>query len=143
MVEQQSEQDRIQALLTPLRTDKKAWENSFSPEEQAAGGAFEEQLKTNPETLQAFMAEINETFATCDVNGDNLLDKTEFKAFVTTMNNHGVSRGLKNRDTTDEFINMVFPCFDGFTQGVEGVSKGEILTILNLLNQPVPAASDE
>jgi len=47
MVEQQTENDRINALLAPLRTDKSAWENSFSAEEQAAGAAFEEKLKTD------------------------------------------------------------------------------------------------
>ena len=50
------------------------------------------------------------------------------------MNAHGIARGLKNRDTTDEFIGMVFPAFDGYNQATQGVTKNEILEILNLIN---------
>ena len=51
------------------------------------------------------------------------------------MNDHGVTRGLKNRDTTDDFINMVYPAFDGFNQSTQGVSKQEIMEILNMINE--------
>ena len=60
------------------------------------------------------MTEIDDTFTAADVNGDGVLDRDEFKVFVTQMNNNGVARGLKNRDTTDEFIDLVYPQFDGF-----------------------------
>ena len=46
-----------------------------------------------------------------------------------------MSRGLKHRDTDDAFIDMVYPCFDGFNQATQGVSKAEILMVLNLLNR--------
>lgn len=82
------------------------------------------------------MTEIDDTFAAADVNADGVLDQAEFKTFVTTMNANGVARGLKNRDTSDEFIGMVFPAFNGFNQEVDGVSKMEILTILNMINMP-------
>ena len=130
------EQDRIQALLAPLKADKAAWEASFTEEERTAGVEFEQTLRSDPEALQTFMAEIDTTFAASDVNADQVLDREEFKAFVTQMNANGVARGLKNRDTTDEFIDMVFPAFNGFNQGVEGVAKMEILTILNMINIP-------
>ena len=51
------------------------------------------------------------------------------------MNDHGVARGLKNRDTTDEFIGMVFPAFDGFRPDTQGVTKQEIMQILSLINE--------
>ena len=60
------------------------------------------------------MTEIDETFTAADVNADGVLDRDEFKVFVTQMNQNGVNRGLKNRDTTDEFIDTVYPAFDGF-----------------------------
>ena len=82
------------------------------------------------------MNEIDETFSTADTNADGLLDRDEFKTFVTAMNANGVARGLKNRDTTDEFIDLVFPAFNGFTADVDGVSKMEILSILNMINMP-------
>ena len=50
------------------------------------------------------MTEIDETFTAADVNADGVLDRDEFKVFVTQMNQNGVNRGLKNRDTTDDFI---------------------------------------
>ena len=55
------------------------------------------------------MTEIDDTFTAADVNGDGVLDRDEFKVFVTQMNNNGVARGLKNRDTTDDFIDLVYP----------------------------------
>lgn len=61
--------------------------------------------------------------------------RDEFKNFVVAMNQNGVSRGLKNRDTTDEFIDMVYPAFNGFNQSTTGVSKGEIMMVLNLINK--------
>ena len=51
------------------------------------------------------------------------------------MDQNGVSRGLKHRETDDAFIDMVFPAFDGFNQATQGVSKAEILMVLNLLNR--------
>ena len=60
------------------------------------------------------MTEIDETFTAADVNADGVLDRDEFKVFVTQMNNNGVARGLKNRDTTDDFIELVYPSFNGF-----------------------------
>ena len=77
---------------------------------------------------------INDTFAACDANDDGLLDRAEFAAFVTASNQNGVNRGLKNRETTEEFMDMVYPAFNGFNEATEGVSKGEILTILQYLN---------
>ena len=112
---EQQEQQRIQTLLAPLKADKEQWEQSFTDEERNAGAAFEQSLRTNPEALQGFMTEIDDTFTAADVNADGVLDRDEFKAFVTAMNANGVARGLKNRDTTDEFIDMVFPAFNGFT----------------------------
>ena len=101
--------------MAPLKADKEQWEQSFTDEERNAGAAFEQSLRTNPEALQGFMTEIDDTFTAADVNADGVLDRDEFKAFVTAMNANGVARGLKNRDTTDEFIDMVFPAFNGFT----------------------------
>ena len=125
---------RIMALLGPLIEDKNAWESSFSEEERSKGEQFETELKTNPEALQGFMAQIDGAFQSADANADGLLQRDEFKTFVSTMNDNGVARGLKHRDTTDEFIDKVFPCFNGFNPDVDGVSKQEILVILNMVN---------
>ena len=142
MVEAQEEQQhqrsqeraRIQGLIAPLKADKAAWEASFTEEERAKGQEFESNLKTDHELLQAFMNEIDTTFNDCDANADGRLTRDEFKNFVITMNNHGVARGLKNRETTEEFIEMVYPAFSEFNTAQEGVTKNEILTILNLIN---------
>ena len=116
MVEANSEEQRIQALFMPLIVDKVAWETSFTTEEAAKGAAFEEQLRSDPAAAQAFQREIDETFVACDVNGDALLDRDELKNFVTQMNQNGVNRGLKHRETTDEFIDTVYAAFNGFNQ---------------------------
>ena len=57
------------------------------------------------------MAQIDSSFAAADADSDGLLSRDEFKTFVETMNNHGVERGLKHRDTTDDFIDTVYPSF--------------------------------
>ena len=134
MVEANSEEQRIQALFMPLIVDKVAWETSFTTEEASAGAAFEEQLRTDPAAAQEFQREIDTTFTAADVNGDALLDRDELKVFVTAMNANGVARGLKHRDTTDDFIDKVYTAFNGFNQATQGVSKMEILTILNMIN---------
>lgn len=105
---------RIAALLAPLIEDKNMWETSFTEEEKASGLNFEQSLKTSPEALQEFMGQIDAAFSGADADADGMLSCSEFKAFVSTMNDNGVSRGLKHRDTTDEFINKVYPCFQGF-----------------------------
>lgn len=81
------------------------------------------------------MQEIQDTFTSCDTNEDGLLNREEFKTFVVRMDQNGVNRGLKHRDTDDAFIDMVYPCFDGFNSATQGVSKAEILMVLNLLNR--------
>uniref|UniRef100_A0A7S3I0U6 EF-hand domain-containing protein n=1 Tax=Favella ehrenbergii TaxID=182087 RepID=A0A7S3I0U6_9SPIT len=134
MVEADTQRERMMALLAPLIEDKNAWEASFTEEERAKGEQFEQELKTSPEALQAFMAQIDAAFTGADADQDGLLQRAEFKSFVETMNGCGVERGLKHRDTTDEFIDKVFPCFNGFSAEVDGVSKNEILMILNMVN---------
>ena len=84
--------------------------------------------------MQAFLMEIHNGFTEADADGNGLLTKDEFKSFVSIMNNNGVARGLKHRDTTDEFINTVYPCFQGFNQATDGVTKEEIMTVLNIIN---------
>ena len=111
------------------------WEAQFSEEEKTVGAAFEATLKDDPAALGQFMQEIDDTFNSSDTNGDGLLDRVEFKTFVERMDANGVQRGLKHRETDDTFIDMVYPCFDGFNQESQGVSKGEILMVLNLLNR--------
>lgn len=135
MVESQSEAERIAALIAPLKRDKLMWEGSFTAEERKKGADFEEELKTNPEALQRFMGEIDAAFNESDADSDGYLNRDEFKEFVSKMNANGVSRGLKNRDTTDEFIDSVFPSFNGFEMSHDGVSKVEIMAILNFINQ--------
>ena len=73
------EQQRIMALMAPLKEDKAAWESSFTDEEKQKGAAFEEELKSNPAALQEFVAQIDNTFAEADSNGDGKLVRDEFK----------------------------------------------------------------
>ena len=131
----QADLSRFADLIAPLKRDKQEWEASFTEEEKQKGAEFEESLKSDPEALMAFMGEVDAAFNDADANKDSRLDHDEFKAFVVQMNANGVARGLKNRDTTDEFINTVYPCFNGFNPDQEGVSKQEILYMLNLINQ--------
>ena len=92
-------------------------------------------MRDSEEKRVEFQQQVDEAFSQADANSDSLLSRDEFKEFVTKMNNHGVARGLKNRDTTDEFIDMVYPAFNGYNQGTDGVSKVEIMQILNLINE--------
>ena len=46
------------------------------------------------------------------------------------MNAVAVARGLKGRETTNEWIDMAWPCFNGYTLGVNGVSKEDLLYVL-------------
>ena len=58
------------------------------------------------------------------------------------MDANGVGRGLKHREINDAYIDMVYPAFDGFDSETQGVSKGEILLILSMLNRKA-AEEDE
>ena len=69
--------------MAPLKADKANWEATFTEEERNAGAEFEMTLRSDPNALQAFMAEIDTTFGACDVNADDVLDREEFKNFVT------------------------------------------------------------
>ena len=131
---QAAEQARLQALFAPLAADKAAWEASFTEEEKNASEAYTAEMRDSEEKRVEFQQEVDSAFATSDADGDEKLTRDEFKDFVTRMNNHGINRGLKNRETNDEFIDMVYPAFDGFNQQTQGVSKGEILAILAMLN---------
>ena len=113
---------RIMNLVQPLVVDKIAWEASYTEDERQKSEDFENELKTDAAKAQGFMAEIENGFKEADADSNGLLSKTEFKSFVTVMNANGVARGLKHRETTDEFIDMVYPCFDGFNQEADGVT---------------------
>ena len=45
-----SEQERVMALVAPLKADKAAWEATFTEEEKEAGNAFVEHLRANRES---------------------------------------------------------------------------------------------
>ena len=81
------------------------------------------------------MTQIDSAFNTSDADGDSLLSRVEFKQFVSKMNEIGAARGLKHRDTTDEFIDKAFPCFSGFNPASpDGVTCQEIMMVLALVN---------
>ena len=46
------------------------------------------------------------------------------------MNDNGIAKGLKGRDVTQEWIDMAWPGFNGYTAGKEGVSKDDLLETL-------------
>ena len=69
------------------------------------------------------MESVNEAFIASDVNGDGLLDRDEFKSFTIRMDARGVEKGLKHREITEDWIDMVYRCFNGYTRGRDGVSK--------------------
>lgn len=141
MVEAGSEQqaaemaERIAQLLAPLKQDKDEWEAQLSPDEKARAAAFEAELKCSPEKLQEFMAQVDATFTEADADADGKLTRDEFKAFTAAMDAHGVARGLKSRETTDELIDKVYPVFNAWDGAVDGVTKSDILTVLSLIEQ--------
>ena len=51
-------------------------------------------------------------------------------AFVIAMNRCGVSKGLKNRDTTDAWIDMVYPAFNAFVADVDGCTMDDVMKVL-------------
>ena len=110
-------------LFAPLIQDKMAWEASFTEEEKEASEKYTAEMRDSEEKRVEFQVQVDEAFNQSDADSNSLLSRDEFKEFVTKMNNHGVERGLKNRDTTDEFIDMVYPAFNGFNQATDGVSK--------------------
>ena len=120
-----------------------AWEASFTEDEKKKGDDFELELRTDQAKMSAFLQEIHSGFEEADADSNGLLSKSEFKSFVSIMNNNGVARGLKHRDTTDEFIDMVYPCFDGFNQSNEGCSKEEIMAVLNIINMAKEQAASQ
>ena len=46
------------------------------------------------------------------------------------MNNKGLERGLKNRETTDEWVDMAYPGFD-YNLDHEGVSMDDLMHVLH------------
>ena len=95
-----AERQRVMDLVQPLVVDKMAWEASFTAEEKKKGDDFEQELRTDQAKMQSFLMEIHNGFAEADADGNGLLSKSEFMSFVSIMNNNGVARGLKHRDTT-------------------------------------------
>ena len=61
-----------------------------------------------------------------------LLTKAELIKFMKVMNNHAQERGLKYReeeDWTDEYCDMLWKGFNGYTQGTDGVSYSDLLYV--------------
>ena len=57
---------------------------------------------------------MNDAFQAANVSGNGVLSRDEFKQFVIAMNNKGLEHGLKNRETTDEWVDMAYPGFNGY-----------------------------
>ena len=73
---------------------------------------------------------LDDAFARCNTAGDGLLTKEEFKNFVIEMNTEAVRNNLKNRELTDEWVDMAWPGFDGYKSDTEGVTKEELIYVL-------------
>ena len=58
------------------------------------------------------------------------MTREQFKEFTEKMNTAAVARGLKDRETTEEWIDMAWPCFNGYTEDEDGVSKDDLLFVL-------------
>ena len=58
------------------------------------------------------------------------MTKEEFREFTEKINRNAMAHGLKGRETTDAWIDMAWPCFNGYTLAVDGVSKEDFLTML-------------
>ena len=46
------------------------------------------------------------------------------------MDQTGVGHGLNHHETTDEWIAMIYPCFNGFNNTTEGVSRDDIMKVI-------------
>ena len=73
---------------------------------------------------------MDDAFEQANTSGDGVMDKDQFRAFVDKMDQLAVGRGLKHRETTDEFIEMCWTGFNGYNQAREGVTKEEIVYVL-------------
>ena len=82
----------------------KDWEEKMMKPEDEGGSAIRE----------AFDKELNEAFEAANVSANGVLSRDEFKQFVILMNNNGLAHGLKNRETTDEWVDMAYPSFNGY-----------------------------
>ena len=123
----------MQTYLSGLKIDKGLWEATFTDEERNAAAAFEQSLKTNPEALQAYMTEMDDTFTAADVNADGVLDMAEFKTFINAMNANDVARGLKAREYDSDYWDIIYPTLNTFYSEVDGISKMLILTLFKML----------
>ena len=91
----------------------------MTEEEKAACELWEKKMRSSEEDggnllRAAFEKEMQDAFSASNISQDGLLTKDEFKQFVIAMNENGLQHGLKNRDTTDEWVDKVYPGFNGY-----------------------------
>ena len=113
------EVDRQSALFQPMIDDMKAWEATFTTAEKEAQEKFEASLRIaseegGDEAREAFQKEMDDAFEASNTSNDGILDKAQFKAYNEAMVKVGTKHGLKQRETTDEFIDMAWAGFNGY-----------------------------
>ena len=123
--------------MKPLIEDYEAQEAELTQDEKEAYENFERTLRVPQEdggddARDAFTKEIDDAFALANAesDGDGLLTAPQLKQFIEIMNNHAIAAGLKGRETTQEWIDMAYPIFNGMKTDVQGVDKEDVLFVL-------------
>ena len=117
-----------------MREDRQKWEKELTEEEKAAQEAFEETLRVPaPEgdaAREAFMKSIEDVHDNRS-GDDGLMNKEQFRQFNEDINAIARDRGIKEREITDEFIDMAWAAFNGFRSDTDGVTKKDLMYVLS------------
>ena len=73
---------------------------------------------------------LDEAFARCNAAQDGMFTKEDFKNFVIDMNTEAARNNIKNRELTDEWVDMAWAGFNGFKADTDGVTKEDLYYVL-------------
>ena len=131
---------RQEKLFTPLQDDVWEWSKNFTDAENEAQEAFEASLRIPDEVeggtanREAFQKEVDDAWDEANGDGNSIIDRYQFQAFMTKMNECAIARGLKSRDYSEEEWNMIWTAFNGYNGGnpespYEGVTKEDVMYV--------------
>ena len=86
------------------------------------------------EARDAYQKEIDDAWNEVHGDGNGIIDRDQFQAFMEKMNQCAVAKGLKERTYTDEEWNMLWTAFNGYNGGnpephYEGVTYDDIMYV--------------
>ena len=120
-----------------MQDDMWEWQKTFTDAEREAHKAWMEEMSIpedhpgGKEAREAHEKEIDEIWDEVEGGGDGKLNREQFQAYFTRLNDLYVSKGLKGRDYTEEEWDMVWAAFNGYNGGqpepvYEGVTRDDM-----------------